>query len=96
MRSILLLALLCSSVFALGQQAESRLERLRVKSQHGTAIKYLNRTTLKTAKEWNLAGLIYAESGLPEQAVAAFDAARAANKSEAPFSAEVIFAHVDA
>ena len=96
MRRILLLALLCSSVFALGQQAESRLERLRAKSQHGTAIKYLSRTTLKTAKEWNLAGLIYAESGLPEQAVAAFDAARAANKSEAPFSAEVIFAHVDA
>ncbi|MFM1884780.1 MAG: hypothetical protein RL168_964 [Bacteroidota bacterium] len=80
----------------MGQQAESRLERLREKSQHGTAIKYLSRTTLKSAKEWNLAGLIYAESGMPEQAVAAFDAAHAANKSEAPFSAEIIFAHVDA
>lgn len=83
-------------MLAFGQQAESRLERLRDKNQHGTAIKYLHRTTLKTAKEWNLAGLIYAESGMPELAVIAFDAARSASQSEAPFSAEVIFAHVDA
>ena len=44
MRRILLLALLCSSVFAYGQQAEARLERLRAKSQHATAIQYLKRT----------------------------------------------------
>jgi outer membrane protein OmpA-like peptidoglycan-associated protein len=96
MRRILILALLCSSVFAYGQQAEARLERLRAKSQHATAIQYLKRASLKSAKEWNLAGLIYSESSMPEQAVMAFDAARSANKSEAPFSAEVIFAHVDA
>ena len=96
MRNLVLFTLLVGSSLLHAQQAEARLERLRSKNQHGTAIQYLNRSTLKTAKEWNLAGLIYAESGLAEEAVTAFDAALVANKSEAPFSAEVIFSHVDA
>ena len=96
MRKLLLLLFVSSTLLAFGQQAEGRLQRLRAKNQHSTALQYLKRATLATPKEWNLAGLIYLESGMPDQAVQSFDAALAANKSEASFSAEILFAHVDA
>ena len=87
------ICLISHSVF--GQSDANRLEKLRASGEVELAIRFIESKGVQTANGWNQAGLLFWENNLNMQADAAFNSAISLDASNAPFSLEVAYAHVD-